>query len=218
MKNKLFFLLVSLLIGGETFSQIPIELFLGHEKATLDVMFFKYIKNNEQENSKFLFFNRNRTSIDYDQTSTSRLPSFGFTEAVSFNHPALKSFAPVAVVQVLNSGLYPKAGIQYFFHKKDFTFFSWLVCETLKQPNIDFFILSRYEPHLTQHLSLFLQLESFSARPTTTEDMQQYLQRLRLGLKINTWQFGLGGDFNQAGNKYFSNTHNLGVFVRHEFN
>jgi hypothetical protein len=218
MKSKFLALLVSLLTGSETFSQIPIEIFLGHEKATLDVMFFKYIKNHQQENSKFLFFNRNRTSIDYNQTSNSRLPSFGFTEAVSFNHTALKGFATVAVVQVLNSGLYPKAGIQYFFRKKDFTFFSWLVCETLEQPNIDFFILSRYEPHLTQHLSLFIQLESFSARPTTKDDLQQYLQGLRLGLKSNTWQFGLGGDFNQAGKQYFSNTLNLGVFIRHEFN
>jgi hypothetical protein len=218
MKGKLFALLVSLLIGSETFSQIPIEIFLGHEKATLDVMFFKYFKNHQQENSKFLFFNRNRTSLDYKQTSNSRLPSFGFTEAVSFNHPALKGFAPVAVAQVLNSGLYPKAGIQYFHHKKDFTFFSWLVSETLAKPNIDFFILTRYEPRLTPKVNLFMQLESFSVRPTTTNDMQQYLQRLRLGIKINTWQFGLGGDFNQIGNKHFWSTHNLGVFVRNEFN
>ena len=94
-------------------------------------MLFKYFKNKEATNSKFLFFNRNRVSIDYKQTTTTYLPVFGFTEAISYNHQKLIGFAPVIVTQVNNKGIFPKAGMQYFYRKKYFTIFSWIVCEIL---------------------------------------------------------------------------------------
>lgn len=128
-----------LLFRGIVFAQIPVEVFVGHKKATADIMFFKFLKNKERNNSKFLFFNRNRASIDYAMTKTTDLPQFGFTEAISYNHENLKGFAPVAVVGILNRGVFPKAGIQFAKIKKEYTIFSWLVTETLKEPNIDFF-------------------------------------------------------------------------------
>jgi len=216
MKHRLIVLLVSLL-GSETYSQIPVEVFGGHKKATVDILFFNYFKNKENQHTKFLFFNRNRAGIDYEQTSTARLPAFGFTEAVSFNHPLLKGFAPVAVIQIFNSGVFPKAGVQYFHRKKVFTFFSWLVCEPTRKPTVDFFILTRIEPKLTKKLNLFAQLELVNAIPTDTDGNHNYIQRARLGCKINTWQFGFGSDFNQFGVDQFTTTNNLGVFLRHEF-
>ncbi len=218
MKHKIIRSIVLLLVWSETYSQIPIEVFGGHEKTTLDVLFFKYLKNSKNDNSKFLFFNRNRASMDYRQSSTAYLPTFGFIEAISYNHPGLKGFAPVAVIQIFNSGLFPKAGVQYFHHKGDFTFFSWLVCETMSKPNIDFFILTRLEPKLTDKLNLFAQLELVNAIPTETDAIHNYIQRVRLGLKIKTWQFGLGSDFNEFGNGTLANTNNLGAFLRYEFN
>lgn len=150
-------------------------------------------------------------------TSKTYLPQFGFTEAISYNHPKLKGFAPVAVVQLLGWGVYPKAGIQFFHRKNDFTFFSWVVCETLKDPNIDVFVLSRYEPKLTEKLNLFTQLELVNAFPTNNTEYFNLTQRVRLGLKIKDWQFGAGADFNETGNKTFTNTNNIGGFLRHEF-
>ncbi len=218
MKYRIIGIMVSLLVGSQAFSQIPIEVFGGHKKTTLDIMFFKYFKNSKNENSKFLFFNRNRASIDYQQTSTSNLPSFGFTEAVSYNHPKLKGFAPVAVIQIFNSGVFTKAGIQYFYRKGDFTYFTWLVCETINNPNIDFFILTRFEPKLSDKLNLFTQLELVNAMPTEPNDNHNYIQRIRLGLKIKTWQFGVGSDFTEFGVDTFTKTNNIGGFIRHEFN
>ena len=107
-----------LLFRGIAFAQIPVEVFAGHKKATADIMFFKFIKNKEGHNSKFLFFNRNRASIDYAMTKTTNLPQFGFTEAISYNHEKLKGFAPVVVGSILNRGIYPKAGIQFAKNKK----------------------------------------------------------------------------------------------------
>ncbi|MFM7855752.1 MAG: hypothetical protein ACKO96_28470, partial [Flammeovirgaceae bacterium] len=125
---------LGVLICVSSFSQIVVEGFVGDQKTTADILFFKYFKNKEGNNSTFLFFNRNRASMDYRQTSNAYLPQFGFTEAVSYNHPALKGFAPVAVVQIFNTGTFPKIGVQYFHQKKHFMFFTWAVIETMQKP------------------------------------------------------------------------------------
>lgn len=218
MKSKIIFTVIaSLIFMSGAIAQIPVEVFAGHNKTSFDLMFFKYFKNKEAANSKFLFFNRNRVSFDYKQTTTKYLPAFGFTEAVSYNHTKLKGFAPVIVVQVNNKGIYPKAGIQYYYRKNNITFFSWVVCETLKDPNLDLFVLTRYEPKLTEKLNLFTQLELVNAFPTPSTGNYNLFQRVRVGLRIKEWQFGAGADFNELGNKNFVNTNNFGGFLRHEF-
>lgn len=209
--------LVLFLIGSNTSAQIPVEILLGHEKTSFDLMFFKYLKKHDGNNSRVLFFNRNRASIDYRQTSSTYLPQFGFTEALSYNHPAWKGFAPVLVAQLLNRGIYPKAGLQYAKLAKDFTFFSWVVAELQEEPNVDFFVLTRYTPALSERLHLYTQLELVNAFPMVENKTFSLIQRFRLGLKVKDWQYGLGADFSQNGRKTWTNTDNLGLFLRHEF-
>lgn len=209
--------IASFIFMNGAIAQLPVEVFSGHKKTSFDLMFFRYFKNKEAVNSKFLFFNRNRVNIDYKQTTTTNLPVFGFTEAVSYNHSRLKGFAPVFVVQVNNKGIYPKVGVQYFYRKNVFTIFSWVVCETLKDPNIDLFILTRFEPKINDKLNLFTQLELVNAFPTLKTNDYNLFQRVRVGLKIKEWQFGAGVDLNEFGNTTFINTNNIGGFLRHEF-
>lgn len=197
--------------------QLPVEMFGGHQKSTIDVIFFKYFKNSHGENSDLLFFNRNRASIDYRMTPQENLPQFGFTEAVSYNHVKLKGLAPVAVVQVFSWGVYPKAGFQYVRIKKRITLFGWVVCEILKHPDFDFFLLFRYTPKLTEKLNLFTQFETVNAFPTSSSGNVNLTQRVRLGLEIREWQFGVGADFNETASEIFTDTHNIGGFLRHEF-
>jgi hypothetical protein len=218
MKTKLFLIATAILLQcSVAVAQIPVEVFFGDKKTTLDIMFFKFIKNKEQQNTNWLFFNRTRVSADYKMTATTDLPVFGFTEAISYNHKKLKGFAPVVVAQISNRGIYPKAGIQFFYRKNNFTFFSWIVSETLKNPNLDLFVLARYEPKLTEKIHLFTQLELVNAFPTESKGNFNLFQRIRIGLKIKEWQFGIGADFNELGNTTFVNTNNIGGFLRHEF-
>jgi hypothetical protein len=218
MKTKLFLIATATLLQcSVAVAQIPIEIFVGDKKTTLDIMFFKFIKNKEQQNTNWLFFNRNRASIDYKMTTTTDLPVFGFTEAISYNHKKLKGFAPVVVAQISNRGIYPKAGIQFFYRKNNFTFFSWVVSETLKNPNLDLFVLTRYEPKLTKKLHLFTQLELVNALPTVKNNNFTFIQRVRFGLKIKAFQFGVGSDFSSIGRNDFLNTNNIGGFIRYEF-
>lgn len=215
MRRAIFIIL--LLICSTARAQIPVEIFAGHERSTLDIMFFKYFKNKQGENSRWLFFNRNRASIDYRMTKTAYLPQFGFTDAISYNHKKLKGFAPVLVAQVLSWGIYPKTGIQYAHISKSITVFTWLVCETLEKPDLDYFLLFRYTPELSEKINLFTQVESANAFPTVSTDNFNFTQRLRLGIQLKTYQFGAGADFNQTGNTTYTKIYNVGGFIRHEF-
>lgn len=212
---KIMLLTVSL-YGGTVLAQIPVEIFSGNEKTTLDLMFFKFFKNRQNEASRFLFFNRNRVSIDYEMTSSGNLPLFGFTEAVSYNHHRLNGFAPVVIAQVFSSGIYPKAGVQYAYFKENITLFSWLVSETEKEPAIDYYILFRFTPSLSEKLKLFTQMESVNTFQSEN-DYFQFTQRIRLGLKKDNFQLGLGADFVENGKDSFDFSSNSGVFLRYEF-
>lgn len=215
MRRALFIILIG--VWSTAKGQIPVEIFAGHERSTVDIMFFKYFKNNQGENSRWLFFNRNRTSVDYRMTKTTYLPQFGFTEAISYNHEKLKGLAPVIVGQVLSRGVFPKAGIQYAHITKNMTIFTWLVCETLEKPDLDNFFLFRYTPKLTEKVKLFTQVESVNAFPTVSTEDFNFTQRIRLGLQLKMYQFGAGVDFNQTGNTTFTKMYNVGGFIRHEF-
>lgn len=206
-----------ILLRGIAVAQIPVEVFGGVKNATIDIMFFKFFKNKAKQNSEFLFFNRNRASIDYKMTETTNLPQFGFTEAISYNHQKLKGFAVVAVVQIFNKGVYPKAGLQFSRIHKDYTIFCWLVCETLGNPKIDFFFLGRYTPKLTERLNLFTQIESVNTLPSATKNNFNFVQRIRVGLKLKEFQFGTGIDLVENGRLTYLNTNNAGGFLRYEF-
>jgi hypothetical protein len=209
--------IATLLSRSVAFPQIPVEVFIGHEKSTIDLMFFKFFKNGKGESSRFLFFNRNRASVDYRMTSKSNLPQFGFTEAVSYNHPILNGFAPVVVGQVFNTGVYPKVGIQYYKMKGSFTVFTWLICETLSGPMIDYYLLSRFEPSLNDKLGLFIQAEFVNGFRTVQEKNNTFVQRFRIGLSTNSWQCGIGSDFSESERDDYTFNHNTGIFVRYVF-
>lgn len=206
-----------LLFRGMAVAQIPVELFAGDKKATVDILFFKFFKKNSGKNSRFLFFNRNRASVDYKMTSGTLLPQFGLTEAVSYNHEKLKGFAPVMVGQIFNTGVFPKAGIQYAYIRQNITVFSWIVSETLHDPRIDLFFLGRFTPKLSENLHLFSQLELVNTAPTSNEKIFSFIQRIRLGLKLKSFQFGLAADFSQNGRNKYIASKNIGGFLRYEY-
>ncbi|MBL7929144.1 MAG: hypothetical protein JNL47_06700 [Bacteroidia bacterium] len=197
-------------------AQLPFEVFTGHRRTTADLMFFKYIKHKEGS-SPFLFFNRNRASVDYRQTSVQYMPQFGFTEALSYNHKSLKGFAPVVLIQILNNGTFPKAGIQKAATKKDFLFFSWLVTNLRKNPGIDWFLLMRFTPKITEKTKIFLQAETIHTYPDLKFKTPNSTLRARAGLQWQRFQTGAGCDQILSG-KSVSHRNNTGIFVRYNFN
>lgn len=198
-------------------AQLPAEVFGGDKLATTDIMFFRYIKDSGGNNSRFLFFNRNRMSADYTQTKKEKLPQFGNTEAISYNHPELSGLAPVFVAQISNGGIYPKAGVQYYGGTKSLTFFTWIVHETLSFGRTDWFVLIRYEPAVDDEWKLYSQCELFTVLPGSSAGIYTFIQRLRVGLKQKSFAFGVGADFSNSGKGSYTSKENTGIFLRYEF-
>lgn len=208
----ILFSVLSTVVAG---AQIPVEVFVGKERWTIDAMFFQYFKG-DSSTSELLFFHRTRASIDHTSQSSERPPQFGFTEAVSYNHAGLGGFAPVAVVQIFNNGAFTKAGMQFAALSANSTLFSWAVAELQSNPSVDVFILYRYKPMIGA-LQFFLQAESLNVVPTLENAQFRFTQRLRAGMITQRWQYGIGADLFQQGRTDFISTTSIGGFLRYEF-
>lgn len=218
MSTKLFLITAFVLIAGISKAQhVPIEVFGGDKRTTVDVLLAKYVRNKKEVASKFFFFNRNRATVDYKMTTTTNLPQFAFTEAISYDFKGLHGFAPVAVVQLFNRGVYPRAGIRYLKIKSNFTFFGWTVIDLLKKPTVDVFVLTRYTPKLNSKWNLYTQAELINDFPTQHTANMNFTQRLRLGLKTGLVSFGAAADLNETGRGNYTTITNTGAFLRYEF-
>jgi hypothetical protein len=78
--------------------------------------------------------------------------------------------------------------------------------------------MTRYEPSLSDRLSLFTQVELVNTFPTEADGNHNYIQRMRMRLKMKEWQFGFRSDFNEFGINALAITTNIGALLRHEFN
>jgi hypothetical protein len=187
-----------------------VEVYAGHQRAGMDIMWFKNFRNKKEERTPFLFFSRNRASVDYKNNPA----AFGSTNAISYNFK--NGIGITAVGSFLQNGFTLKSGIQYYRQKGDFMFFGWMVADLKKEGNIDVFGMFRYQPKIKSILYAFGQLELFPVYTPSTE-VWNLTQRVRFGLKRRTMAAGFMADFNQTGNNNFTTTHNLGIFLRNEF-
>jgi len=209
MKKAIFFVLAMLLLRNIANAQ-SVETYMGHKRVGVDLMWFKNFKNTKEERAPFLFFSRNRASIDYQNSPT----AFGSTNAISYNFK--NGLGIVAVASFLNSGFTPKAGVQYYKQKGDFLFFGWLVADLKIKGNIDLFGLFRYQPKINKKWRVFSQAEIFPVYSPATQ-YWNLTQRLRVGAKYHALAAGFMADFNQVRMNNLAKTNNIGGFLRWEF-
>lgn len=186
------------------------EVYTGDKRAGVDIMWTKPIKNKDEATTPWLYFSRNRASVDYDNQ-----PLFLSVNAVSYN---FKSGIGLVGVSVFGAtGFVEKLGAQFVKRKNDFFMFGWVVAEAKQKGNVDLFGMFRFTPKISETFHLFTQLELSNAFPTVTENNFSLIQRMRLGLKYSKWQFGGMLDLTELGRESYTTTHNTGVFLRHEF-
>jgi len=205
----LFLLVIANLMHMMAAAQMA-EYYAGHKRTGVDLLWFKNFKNKKEQRAAFLFFSRNRASVDYEKSPT----AFGSTNAVSYNFR--NGLGIVAVASFLNAGVTPKGGVQYYKAKGSFMLFGWLVYDLKPEGNIDLFGLFRYQPKINENWKGFGQLELFPVYNPSSE-VWNLTQRLRLGAKYQAWAGGLMMDFNQTGKTQFTKTNNIGAFVRYDF-
>jgi len=207
MKKLLFFLLM--ILHQSVLAQMA-EYYAGHKRTGVDLMWFRNFKNSKGEKSPFLYFSRNRASVDYKHAPA----AMGSTNAVSYNFK--NGVGLVAVASFVNTGLVPKAGVQYYRQSGNWMFFGWLVADLKEKGNVDLFGLFRYQPVVNETWKGLLQLELFPVYNPSSE-FWNITQRIRIGAKKNSWGGGFMIDLNQSGTTRLTNANNTGVFLRYDF-
>jgi hypothetical protein len=120
------------------------------------------------------------------------------------------------LIQIINNGTFPKAGIQKSATGTHFLFFSWLVTNLKKNPGIDWFMLVRYTPALPAGKNLFLQIETINTYSDLKFKSLSSTLRARAGLQWQPFQTGIGCDQIVAGSSPL-HRNNTGIFVRYVF-
>lgn len=190
-----------------------VEVYAGAKRAGIDLLWLESIKNTQGERTPFLFFSRNRASREL-QAKASAPTRFGSINAVSYT---FKNAVGIVIVgSFLNPSFTPKAGLQYAKQKGDFLFFGWAVADLKKEGGLEVFGLFRYQPEINPSLRGFGQLELFPIY-IPSSGLWNMTQRLRLGLRHQTWAAGMMADVNQFGKNSLTTTAHVGVFLRNEF-
>jgi hypothetical protein len=204
-----FLAIAMLLYEGVAMAQ-SVEGYAGHQRAGVDLLWYKFMKNREGKSLPLLFFSRTRANTDYEDSPT----AFGTTNAISYNFKS--GWGIVAGGSFMNNGFRTKAGVQYVRQKGDFLFFGWLVADLKKAGNLDLFGLFRYQPQIKGAWRLFSQVELFPVYNPSAE-IWYLTQRFRVGLKYHVWAAGWMMDFSQTGVNNFETMNNIGAFLRHDF-
>lgn len=180
-----------------------VELFAGHNNAQGDIQWLKPFSPE----SKFLFYNRNRFTVDYDNKTTYFIS--GITA-----YQIEKGFGIANEMLITMDGWLPKAGVQYLFSSAERTVYAWLNAGYLKETKYGFFFFARFQPPINEKWSWYLQLEL--ANNFNNKGNEFSAQRPRIGVGINGLQFGIAGDLTEVGKKG-DFTYNVGFFLRKEF-
>lgn len=197
------------LFGTQIYAQ-SVEVYAGHQRAGVDLLWFKNFMDAEGGRTPWLFFSRNRANTNYDNAPT----AFGSTNAISYNFGS--GLGIVAVGSFLNAGFAPKAGVQYYHQQGDFLFFGWWVADLRRRGNVDVFGMFRYQPKLNGNWRLFAQAELFPVF-NPSQEVWSFTERVRVGPKYRTWAAGFMADFQQTGRRSFATSTNIGGFLRHDF-
>lgn len=187
-----------------------VEAYAGNGRAGIDLMWFRYVKQKDERPLPLLYFSRNRASVDYMESPT----LFSSTNALSYNFK--RGIGLVAVASFLNTGITPKAGLQYHRLSKDLLFFGWMVVDVRRKGAVDIFGMLRFTPPIAQAWKGFTQLELFPVIQTASKT-RTYTQRLRLGVKKTSWSTGLIHDMTLNRASTSTHTWNLGLFFRQDF-
>lgn len=192
-----------LFLNGSNLTAQSVEILAGHENTQGDIQWLKPFSAA----SKFLFYNRNRFTVDYENKTTYFISGITAYEIKN-------GFGVANEMLITSEGWITKFGLQYLNSTATFTAYVWLNSGYLKEFKYDFFSFIRYQPKINENWRYYFQLEVVS---NFTKDGNEFsAQRPRLGVATKNIQFGLAGDFNQVGTQ-LNFLFNAGLFIRKEF-
>lgn len=191
-------------------SQIPVTVMAGQNQFQHDFFFFK----DFDKQRKFNIFTMGQFAVDYDQAAFN---SSSISSQITYNLTPFLGISGGATFANQQFRPLVALSLSYMNKKKDLlinVFPSLIIKDT---PEYEMFGLLLYTPKLSERFSLFTQV---MFNTTMDEKWSQHLfsfQQIRIGVGYRDWfQVGVGIDQNFVGPEY-TQSHNIGVFLRKQF-
>lgn len=184
-----------------------IELMVGQNSATIDM------KASADLTKKAGVFIRARPSQDF---RTGDMSSFGLVDLTLNLTTGLDA---VGELQFIGGKVVPRAGVQGYRSFGDFSLYSIATVGLDSKPYAEILAALKYTPSLTDSLKLLAQIENVSDINKNGNNWST--QRIRLGISIANWGFGVATDLTETGNQPTTKDgtlgYNIGGFVSKTF-
>lgn len=203
LKMKILLLIVLPLFVLSAKSQ-SLEVMPGTERIFVDAQWLKFM----DEKRKWSLFSRSRATTDYEEDTNL------FTGAY-LNYTTQSGVGGTLVGTISDLGAGADLGIHLF--KANGRVMLYALPSIGLQSNLSYswFSILRFTPPLTDRWKLYTSLELFSAFGEAGHVAS--VQRLRLGLDREGYQFGIGLNLAGIGKNYSETDSNPGVFIRKQF-
>lgn len=181
-----------------------VELMPGNQYLFTDVQFL----GNFDQGYKFTLFNRTRVQIDYDD-------QVDFFSAAYLNYTTNFGLGITSIARINNQGSNIDVGIHFLKNTKNISFFGIASFSLTEDNTLSWFSILRYRPVISEQWKFYSSLELFTVLNQSGHAAS--IQRIRIGMDHQTYQFGLATNLLALGNKFDFFNNNYGVFIRKEF-
>ena len=201
MKSPLIFSLASLILIQFTYSQ-SVEIMPGTERIFADIQWLKPLGDDY----KWTIFSRTRATVDYEDENRD------FFSGLYLNYTMKSGFGASLVGRLSSADAGVDIGPHFIKQTKDVTFFALASISLQSELSYSWFSIFRYTPELSEKWKAYSSLELFSA--FREEGHALSVQRIRLGVDRNGYQFGFAVNFRATGRPYRLRDTNPGIFIR----
>lgn len=207
MKNQVpLFLFKSLLMAFAlhgTHAQ-SLEVMPGTDRLFADVQWLETLDSNR----KWSVFSRTRATDDYNENTNLFMGAY-------LNYTTSSGIGGTILGRISTGGSGGDMGVHYFKASKTFMIFALVSLGLASELGYSWFSIARYRPELSEKIRLYTSLELFSNFNEAGHAVS--IQRIRVGLEKDAYQFGLALNLAGFGQNYGNTDHNPGVFIRKEF-
>jgi len=203
--RKNFFLIIFVYLFAFSSKGQSIEFMPGTQNLFTDVQFFKPLL---PEDYTVTVFSRTRADIDYNKEGNT------FLSLLYLNYTFQPGIGVSLIGKISNVSNGVDAGIHYFKNSKNISLFVAITAQIKKNPGYSWFSIIRFRPPINEKWKWYSSLELFTLVNKNGHLVSS--QRIRAGVDINAFQFGIGLNISESGQNWNAQG-NPGIFIRREF-
>lgn len=170
-----------------------LEIMVGHEGLFADAQWLKFL----DEKKHVSIFSRTRATVNYENQTN-------LFSGAYLNYTLKNGLGASLVGKIGNSGAGADAGIHIFTAKKNWMLFGLASMGLQEEFQYSWFSIFRYTPRITDEWKFYSSLELFSLFESGNHLIS--VQRIRLGMDYQQFQFGIASNFTEIGENWTGRT------------